>query len=69
MLANDLKCLWEELIQIRDDRDYQFGQVQALTKEVAEYKECKWRLAAELDKTNALEVCRIVCSRSFPFDD
>ncbi|KAL1289030.1 hypothetical protein AAHE18_20G026700 [Arachis hypogaea] len=38
-LANELKCLREELKQIRDDRDCQQKQVKDLTAEVAKYKE------------------------------
>ena len=60
MLVNELKCLREELKQIRDDRDRQLGKVQALTEEVAKYKEHTGKSCAQLDtltiKTNALEV-------------
>ncbi|RDY05311.1 Kinesin-like protein KIN-14C, partial [Mucuna pruriens] len=59
MLANELKCLREELKQIRDDRDRQQVQVQALTGEVEKYKEYTGKSCAQLDtlmiKTNALE--------------
>lgn len=61
MLANELKCLRDELKQIRDDRDRQLGQVQALTGEVTKYKEFTGKSSEQLDtlttKTNALEVC------------
>lgn len=61
MLANELKCLRDELKQIRDDRDRQLGQVQALTGEVAKYKEYTGKSSEQLGtlmaKTNALEVC------------
>ncbi|KAJ1380052.1 P-loop containing nucleoside triphosphate hydrolase [Sesbania bispinosa] len=59
ILANELKCLREELKQIRDDRDRQHGQVNALIGEVAKYKECTGKSFAQLDaltiKANALE--------------
>ncbi|CAL0300852.1 unnamed protein product [Lupinus luteus] len=59
MLVNDLNCLREELKQIRDDRDRQVGQVQALSGEITKYKEYTGKSVAQLDtltiKTNALE--------------
>ncbi|CAL5183318.1 unnamed protein product [Lathyrus oleraceus] len=62
MLATELKFLRDELKQIRDDRDHQLGQVQALTGEVAKYKEYTGKSSEQLDtltvKTSALEeVC------------
>ncbi|KAK7400436.1 hypothetical protein VNO78_11644 [Psophocarpus tetragonolobus] len=52
ILANELKCLREELKQIRDDRDRQSG-------EIAKYKEYTGKTCTQLDalmiKTNALE--------------
>lgn len=60
-LVNELKCLRGELQQVRDDRDRQASQVQALTAEIEKYKEHNGKSCAELDnltvKTNALEVC------------
>ncbi|KAH1087496.1 hypothetical protein GYH30_018859 [Glycine max] len=59
ILGNELKCLREELKQIRDDRDHQLGQVNALTGEIAKYKEYTGKTCTQLDtlmiKTNALE--------------
>ncbi|XP_061336433.1 kinesin-like protein KIN-14C [Gastrolobium bilobum] len=59
MLANELKCLRQELKQIRDDRDHQQGQVNALTGEIEKYREYTVKSCAQLDtlmiKTNALE--------------
>lgn len=64
ILGNELKCLREELKQIRDDRDCQLGQVHALTGEIAKYKEYTGKTCTQLDtlmiKTNALEVCCFV---------
>ncbi|GAU38963.1 hypothetical protein TSUD_378390 [Trifolium subterraneum] len=62
MLAIELKCLRDELKQIRDDRDRQLGQVQSLTGEVAKYKEYTGKSSEQLGtltaKTSALEeVC------------
>lgn len=46
---------------MRDDRDRQVTQVQALTAEVVKYKDFTGKSCAELDnltiKSNALEVC------------
>lgn len=60
MLASELKFLRDELKQVRDDRDHQVGQVQALTGEVAKYKEYTGKSSEQLDtltvKTSALEV-------------
>jgi len=65
MLANELKSLREELKQIRDDRDRQHLQVQALTAEVEKYKEYTGKSCAQLDtlttKTNVLEVYFLCC--------
>ncbi|KAL5096549.1 hypothetical protein RYX36_000876 [Vicia faba] len=59
MLASELKFLRDELKQVRDDRDHQVGQVQALTGEVAKYKEYTGKSSEQLDtltvKTSALE--------------
>lgn len=61
LLVNELKCIRVELQQVREDRDRQVTQVQALTADVEKYKEFSGKSAAELDnltlKTNALEVC------------
>lgn len=58
---NELRCLRGELHQVREDRDRQITQVQALTAEVVKYKEFTGKSCAELDsltvKSNALEVC------------
>ncbi|CAL0312004.1 unnamed protein product [Lupinus luteus] len=59
-LANELKSVHEELKQIRDERDCQQGQINALIGEVVKYKEHTGKSCAQLDtltiKTNALEV-------------
>lgn len=58
-LSNELRCLRVELQQVRDDRDRQVTQVQALTAEVLKFKEFTGKSCAELDnltiKLNALE--------------
>lgn len=58
---NELRCLRGELQQVREDRDRQIAQVQALAAEVEKYKEYTGKSCAELDtltiKSNALEVC------------
>ncbi|KAF3451633.1 hypothetical protein FNV43_RR07728 [Rhamnella rubrinervis] len=58
-LVNELRCLRGELHQVREDRDRQITQVQALTAEVVKYKEFTGKSCAELDsltaKSNALE--------------
>lgn len=60
-LVNEVKCLRGELQQVRDDRDRQTGQIQALTAEVLKYKESTGKSFAEIDnlmaKTKSLEVC------------
>ena len=60
-LSNELRCLRVELQQVRDDRDRQATQMQALTAEIVKYKEFTGKSCAELDnltiKSNALEVC------------
>ena len=51
--------------QIRDDRDRQQAQVQALTGEVANYKEFTGNSCAQLDsltsKIKTVEVCFVLC--------
>lgn len=73
MLTNELKCLREELKQIRDDRDRQQLQVQTLMGDVEKYKEYTGKSCAQLDtltiKTNALEVCGVVLSLPFGYYD
>ncbi|XP_057963055.1 kinesin-like protein KIN-14C [Malania oleifera] len=58
-LVNEVACLRGELQQVRDDRDRQVEQLQALTAEVVKYKENTGKSFAELDnltiKSNALE--------------
>ncbi|KAF2303618.1 hypothetical protein GH714_020176 [Hevea brasiliensis] len=58
-LVNEVKCLRGELQQVRDDRDRQTAQVQALTAEVLKYKESTGKSFAEIDnlmaKTKSLE--------------
>ncbi|XP_050288815.1 kinesin-like protein KIN-14C isoform X1 [Quercus robur] len=58
-LSNELRCLRVELQQVRDDRDRQVTQMQALTAEIVKYKEFTGKSCAELDnltiKSNALE--------------
>lgn len=49
-LVHEVACLRVELQQVRDDRDRQLSQVQALTSEVIKYKE----LATSSEE---LEVC------------
>jgi len=60
-LSNELRCLRVELQQVRDDRDRQVTQMQALSAEIVKYKEFTGKSCAELDnltiKSNALEVC------------
>lgn len=61
VLASEVTSLRGDLQQIRDDRDRQLFQVQALSSEVVKYKECAGKSIAELDsfttKMNDLEVC------------
>ncbi|CAA3010936.1 kinesin KIN-14N [Olea europaea subsp. europaea] len=58
-LVNEVGCLRADMQQVRDDRDRQLLQVQALSAEVEQYKECTGKTVAELDgltlKTNELE--------------
>ncbi|GLT75502.1 hypothetical protein SLA2020_472210 [Shorea laevis] len=58
-LLNEVRCLRSELQQVRDDRDRQVMQVQALTVEIVKYKESTGKSFAELDnlttKTKSLE--------------
>ncbi|CAL5341807.1 hypothetical protein CsSME_00026283 [Camellia sinensis var. sinensis] len=58
-LVNEVGCLRGDLHQVREDRDHQLLQVQALTAEVVKYKECTGKSYAELDslthKSNELE--------------
>ncbi|KAL6990853.1 hypothetical protein U1Q18_008976 [Sarracenia purpurea var. burkii] len=58
-LSNEVGCLRGELQQVREDRDRQLIQVQALTAEMLKYKESTGKSVAELDsltlKSSALE--------------
>ncbi|KAK9268364.1 hypothetical protein L1049_000113 [Liquidambar formosana] len=58
-LVNEVICLRGELLQVRDDRDRQLSQVQALTDEKEKYKDQTGKSCAELDnltlKANELE--------------
>lgn len=60
-LASEVTSLRGDLQQIRDDRDRQLLQVQALSAEALKYKECAGMSIAELDrltgKISELEVC------------
>ena len=60
-LVNELKCLRGELQQVREDRDRQVAQVQALTADLEKHKEFSVKSYAELDvlmmKSDTLEVC------------
>lgn len=60
-LVNDVVCLRGELQQVRDDRDRQSSQVEALTAEISKFKESTMKSFAELDnmtlRSNELEVC------------
>lgn len=49
-LVHEVACMRVQLQQVRDDRDHQLSQVQALTAEVIKYKE----LAVSSEE---LEVC------------
>ncbi|XP_057420290.1 kinesin-like protein KIN-14C [Lotus japonicus] len=57
--AYELRCLREELKQMRDDRDWHQAHANALIGEFTKYKECTGKSFAQLDtltiKTNALE--------------
>lgn len=59
-LTNDIKCLREELQQVRHDRDRLTSQVLALTADLEKLKEASGKSCIELDsltmKTNSLEV-------------
>jgi len=56
----EIERLRADLQRATDDRDQQAAQVQNLTSEVAKYRECTGKSAAELEqlatKTTALEV-------------
>ncbi|CAI0407056.1 unnamed protein product [Linum tenue] len=58
-LANEVKCLRGDLQQVRDDRDRQLAQVQALNAELLKYKDNTGKSQAELDvlisRTKSLE--------------
>ncbi|XAR67490.1 Minus-end-directed kinesin ATPase [Bertholletia excelsa] len=58
-LLNEVGCLRGDLQQVREDRDCQLSQVQALTAEVVKYKESTEKFSSELDgvtlKSNELE--------------
>ncbi|KAE8723061.1 Kinesin-1 [Hibiscus syriacus] len=58
-LVNEVKCLRGELQQVRDDRDRQMSQVQALSAEIEKHKESTGNSLAELDnlttKSKSLE--------------
>ncbi|XVF27786.1 hypothetical protein REPUB_Repub14bG0138900 [Reevesia pubescens] len=58
-LVNEVKCLRGELQQVRDDRDRQVSQVQALSTEIVKFKERTGKSFAELDnltmKSKSLE--------------
>lgn len=60
-LAKEVGCLRGDLQQVREDRDCQLLQVQALTAEVSKYKERSGKSLAEVDcltsRSNELEVC------------
>lgn len=59
-LASEVTSLRGDLQQIRDDRDRQLFQVQALSSDMEKYKDCAGKSAAELNsftsKMNDLEV-------------
>ncbi|KAL4291797.1 hypothetical protein GQ457_14G010650 [Hibiscus cannabinus] len=58
-LANEVKCLRGELQLVRDDRERQLSQMQALSAEIAKFKESSGKSLAELDslamKSESLE--------------
>ncbi|KAJ4703279.1 Kinesin-like protein [Melia azedarach] len=58
-LVNEVRCLRGELQQVRDDRDRQVVQVQALTAEIVKYQERTGKSLTELDclttKSKSLE--------------
>lgn len=59
-LASEVGCLRGDLQKMRDDRDQQLCQVQALSAELLKYKECNGKSVAELEnmtvRANELEV-------------
>lgn len=59
-MLNEVGCLRVDLQQVRDDRDRQKSQVQALTEELANYHEYMGKSSADMDsltiKSNELEV-------------
>ncbi|KAL6543204.1 Kinesin-like protein KIN-14C [Orobanche hederae] len=55
-LGNEVVCLRGDLQQVRDDRDRQLQQVQALSAEVVKYKECTGKSSAELDSMAAKQI-------------
>ncbi|KAL0302078.1 UNVERIFIED_CONTAM: Kinesin-like protein KIN-14N [Sesamum radiatum] len=59
-LGSEVACLRGDLQKVREDRDCQLLQVQALSAELVKYKECTGKSIAELDslttKTNELEL-------------
>lgn len=61
ILTNEVGSLRGELLQVREDRDLQVGQVQSLKAEIVRFTECAGKSTAELEKltaqTNLLEVC------------
>ncbi|KAK8618326.1 hypothetical protein V6N13_132320 [Hibiscus sabdariffa] len=58
-LVNEVKCLRGELQLVRDDRERQMSQMQALSAEIAKFKESTGKSLAELDsltmKSESLE--------------
>lgn len=63
-LVNETGILRAELQQVREDRDRQLSQVQALSADLVKYKESTGKSVAELDnltmKSKALEVSCII---------
>lgn len=59
-LVDEVKCLREELHRVREDRDRQVLEVQALTTDLLKFKEKTGQSFMELDnltiKSNALQV-------------
>lgn len=64
-LVNEVKCLREELHRVREDRDRQVSEVQALTTDLLKFKEKTGKSFMELDnltiKSNALQVIGKPC--------
>ncbi|XP_038689461.1 kinesin-like protein KIN-14C [Tripterygium wilfordii] len=56
-LANEVRCLRGELQHVRDDRDNQAAQVQALTADVVRYKEKTGQSFVELDNLITKSKC------------